>query len=374
MPAQTTAAYSPRIRSLVSLLVTMAIAAAMVLQAPAAEAQTLLPITSCTFTRSGDTATINWTPTANDGADRYVIERNRNNLGWNWAAVTTKGGPLVKTNTVAANDAVEYRILSRVGNAKSATTTCTETGGWVTQAIWYFNATSGPIKDSAAGNFDGTTGVDTHPGTVVRQGGSVLFDGQPGSIVLIPVDGASSNFNPDGGQFRWTTKFSMTANQIQAAIDNQVDPNTPATSFNLMQRAFANNSGGQWKTQIVVSGGQAYAQCVARDGRGDANGGLVKDRSSVAIQPNVKQTVRCEYDDEGDRLQTTVNGTSENWVNAPASFLDVNPSGTTTCGNGSASLGDTITIGNKPACGNTVLTPDDPFQGTVFFAQVEKSS
>jgi len=163
----------------------------------------------------------------------------------------------------------------------------------------------------------------------------------------------------------------MTASQIQAAIDNENDPNTQNTSWNLMQRGFANNPDGQWKTQIDVAGGKVYAQCIARDGRGDANGGVVTKRSNVEIVAGVQHTVQCEYDDGGKILKVTVDGTTETKT-APAGFLTVNPMGTTACLGGNVSLGNVITIGNKPACGNAPLTPDDPFQGTVYYAEVQK--
>jgi len=334
----------------------------------------LAPV-SCSFTRSGNTATITWVAANNDGANRYVIERNRNNLGWFWAARINIGNPLTATNSVAAGDTVAFRIKSRnAADDNSGYTTCNQVGaGWITQARWDFNQTSGPVIDSVA-NFDGTIGVDQHPGTLVRQGGAARFDGEPGSIVLIPVDGASSDFNPAGGELRWTTRFSMTANQIQAAIDNQNDPNTPGTSWNVMQRAFATNPDGQWKTQMVVRSGKVYAQCIVRDGRGDANGGVLTKRSSVEVVAGVQHTIQCEFDDSANTLEVTFDATVEPLATAPGGFLAVNPMGTTTCSGGNKALGDVITLGNKPFCGNASITADDTFEGTIYWAEVQKKS
>lgn len=326
------------------------------------EAAPLAP-TSCTFTREGDTATIVYETAPNDGADRYVIERDVGN-GWFWAARRLVGQPQFRTNTVAANVDVEYRIRSRnSAGLDSPRIPCVFSGGdgWVTQAQWNFSQTTGPIIDSV-GNFDGEIGVGNHAGDMERRGGAARFSGRDGSIVVVPVDAASSSFNPAGAEMQWSAEFMLSPASI-TRLQDQTNP-----SWNLMQRGFANNTGGQWKTQIITRNNQAFVQCIVRD----AAGNVISSRSLTPIDGWVRHRVTCEFNDVTNELTTTFDGATETVATADAgvTFGDVNPQGSTTCFTGANSLGDAVTIGNKPGCGT--LDPTDRFIGSVFDAEVRK--
>ena len=119
-------------------------------------------------------------------------------------------------------------------------------------------------------------------------------------------------------------------------------------------------------------------ECIVRDGT-RFNGGerlFISAKSGIEIKNNTSYTVVCEYNDFTNKLSIKVNGTITGPVELNptrfpgATFGDVDVTGTNECsGGGSSSLGNVITLGNKP-CGG--LDPDDRFVGTIFRAAVQQ--
>ncbi len=337
------------------------------------------PVT-CGFANAGGSILVEWLAAANDGANRYVIERNRNSLGWYWLGAVTTGNPLQLIDAVAPGDRVQYRVKSRnAANDNSAYTTCIDQGigNWQTTAVWEYEEPLASIKiidaQDMANGYIGFLPTAIDDADVQRQNGVLTFNGNDNSLLIAPVTN-SDQANPDGEIFRWIVEFSVP----QSSIDLLLSQTSP--SWNLMQRGFFNNSGGQWKTQLITSGNVVKAECIVRDGaRYNGQGPYLfisaKSSNAVAIGANTVHTAICEYDDANNELAIIVDGLrhsvstlNENQFPG-ASFGNVNPVGSTTC-TGSNPLGGSITMGNKPAC-NTI-DDNDRFVGDLYRAEIQK--
>lgn len=212
------------------------------------------------------------------------------------------------------------------------------------------------------------------------------FTGDDADIVVnLVAAGESDDLNPAGSVFVFQVEgltLTKTAHELLVTNDSRL-------SWNLMQRGLAGNPGGQWKMSLVNErSGRVKAQCVVRD---EANR-FLRVNSSTEIRPGEPSAISCFFDDRKNELSVDVDGRTDQAsavVRKPVDGTEVvvfdttrgiteeefgtsNPNGGGTCGGALPDgIGNTITIGNKPACGVT-LEADDRFQGRIERALIWK--
>ena len=333
------------------------------------EAAAVLAPTVCSFVlTSASTADVTFSAAPNDGADRYILNKSDDNGStWQWDDFVNATDNDLTLKAEGLNPQTLISVFAREypGPEASTRVVCTEeTAAFVTQALWTFDEVGGPGEPAidSVGGFDGTVGVkDEHTDDVVRSGGAATFTGTDGSIVAVQVDANPDAFRPTGGELRWEVEFSMNATEI-SALTSFANP-----TWNVMQRGFFGNPGGQWKIQIIKQGTQAYPQCTAKFA---SEAAAKRVSASLPIQADQAARVICTFNAATNELTTTYR--NESVTETVTGNDTLAPTGSTSCTTSPSSerLGDVVTIGNKPACSS--INADDAFRGVIYEAAVSK--
>jgi|GEM_PF-5973387 len=194
------------------------------------------------------------------------------------------------------------------------------------------------------------------------------FSGADNDIVrTVATSSESAKLNPNGGQFAYQAKVTLTAADL-AALAAASGP-----SWNVMQRGFSDSPGGIWKMSLVMSGTPKTprAQCVARDNQPAGPGrGTLRANSTYVLKAGVRATITCVVDDATNQIRVIVNGRTDDYSpsGGQAGFGNINP--WSSGANCSQVVARSISVGNKPAC--PTITADDRFRGKIELARVLK--
>jgi len=270
---------------------------------------------------------------------------------------------------------------------------------------WNFFEKSGDFHDKT-GRHNGVVGYEDEAydgveGNVMRNKGRAIFEGKPNSIVIVEDDTQGTfDATMDITYFRYSARFKLQYDVLTA--ENEAgEPVFPANAtWNLMQKGFSNNAGGQWKMQIKRINGQAYLQCVIKDSPGLQIEATAFD---LAIKPTKIHRATCAIDrrknllkailiNEDNDLPAVRSNPDEGALNLngvelvaskrgviPSNFFDITPQAGECAANGagtSEAFGQNVIIGNKPACPNAIekLDASDQFVGKIYQVKVTRQT
>jgi hypothetical protein len=166
---------------------------------------------------------------------------------------------------------------------------------FVQQAVWPMDETGGnTMHDIVAPAQNGTLGPQVVPG-----GGAYFFPGWVNNVN--PSGGLTGTVSPDGSEVTVPDPnhkleprngvFSVSGT-IRARLTStgQLPINGPGTSFNVVQKARANNLGGFWKVELNSSGAERRGKLLCTVGDGT---GAVAVVSAVRIDDGNWHSFRC---------------------------------------------------------------------------------
>ena len=213
-----------------------------------------------------------------------------------------------------------------------------------------------------------------------------IFEGEDDDVIVTDASEAPE-LAPNGGKFGYRVRFRLAEADLEFLQDSG-----GGVSWNLMQRGLFGDPGGQWKMSIVgqTNTSRVRVECLSSHFPGTSDNLRATsslDLSTVTITDGFTPwlTASCFMDDSGnaggpgsgeDGLQVVVAGVGDDEV-LGGDVGTVLPSGTATCGGGTAlnttlfpgGIGNVVTVGNKPAC-SSANDNEDAFVGHVDFAEV----
>jgi hypothetical protein len=204
---------------------------------------------------------------------------------------------------------------------------------FVEQAAWAMDETGGnTMHDSIAGAQDGTIGSEIifvagnppdrgayeFPGWVNNQDGTGGLTGtvsETGGKIVVPDP--NHKLEPKNGIFSVSGTIRTRLTSVGTLPNGG-----PGSSFNVVQKAHAPNTGGYWKVEVNASGLQRKGKllCTVGDGQGE-----IISPSSVRIDDGNWHTFRCwlaqsKLVAEVDGQQATVDASSINTVDPVGKF------------------------------------------------------
>jgi hypothetical protein len=218
---------------------------------------------------------------------------------------------------------------------------------FVEQALWAMDESGGnTMHDSVLPAQNGTLGSEVIPG-----GGVYEF---PGWVNNVDGNGGlAGTVSPDGGQVTVPDSnhklepvngvFSVSGTiRARLTAAGQLPVNGPGSSFNVVQKARANNLGGFWKVELNSSGAERRGKllCTVGDGTGE-----VVVVSAVRVDDGAWHSFRCWL--AQNKLVAEVDGQQ---AVAASSIDTVHPVG---------KFSTAVVIGKKPGSTN----PWDSFSG-----------
>lgn len=181
---------------------------------------------------------------------------------------------------VGAGAAAAMTLLSASG-ANAVTTT---------SALWHFNETSGNVAfDSSGNNLNGTFGSGVQVGQQGYSGTGYKFST---GHVTVP---SAAKLNPGSRSFHFSMRVK-TSTAPGAGVD-----------YDLIRKGLAATAGGDYKMELLPSGGKTVAFCEFRGSRGV--GSITSSTSTANLADGHWHKVTCTK--KSGSISVTVDGTAK---------------------------------------------------------------
>lgn len=156
------------------------------------------------------------------------------------------------------------------------------------EAIFHMNERSGNVmKDSAAPPANNGTTYNVTMGAAGQPGRAYSFNGVDSAVIVPDAD----NLDPGTRNFTVTAKVRFTELP-------------PPTSFDIVRKGEAGTVGGEWKLELINSGGKALAVCAAQG----AQTGVFLVRNNTDLSDGAWHSLACSR--RGPNWILTVDGTN----------------------------------------------------------------